>query len=311
MRLERSIRFVVFVLGLWAFGCTGATRWHAPDADADADSDPDVDLDDDQDDRDPCPPPAESDEQVTTPVITTDPQHYIGTEITVVGTLFTNPTVFCNDLGPCGTCYPGLTLDGVITLRGPETGDELCGQPVGCSERVDSCLPHWDCWPFEIGRRVRARGIYRQEAGEPPEQPWFRLANGYQLELQGIEPIDPVSLSGLYEGTAWVGSIEGRNCGTFPNSFPIEVVVATSSEGLAVEFMSPGGDAMPMNQPIWPGWHTGQLEPESDTFTVTGMWPLGTFSGELLSGSVEGIYDYSLSGPDCRVTSTITVTQIH
>lgn len=33
-----------------------------------------------------------------------------------------------------------------------------------------------------------------------------------------------------------------------------------------------------MNQQIWAGWHMGQVEPESDAFTVTGMLPLGVSS---------------------------------
>lgn len=257
---------------------------------------------------DECPAPVASTGQVTTPVVTTSPLNFVGEEITVVGTLMTHPSVSCDDFGPCGTCYPSLTLDGVISLQGNEgTAGTLCGEAVECHERVDSCLPQWECYPFEIGRRVRVRGLFEETDGLPPNEPWVRLVNNYVLFVDGIEVIESAQLSGLYAGSFQTESIEGTDCGSFPNSGSIELVVAHSSEGTVLEFMSPESDAQ---IPVWAGWHTGQLGPEDDSFSVEGSW-LGSFSGEFTADGISGTYLWSLSGPDCRVSSSVTAEQVY
>lgn len=255
-----------------------------------------------------CPAGVDPNGSVTTPVITTDPTEFVDQRVTVVGTLFTHPDTLCDDLGPCGTCFPGLTLDGVIWLRGPDgAGHTLCGETVGCQEAEDTCLPVWECYPFAIGRRVRAAGTFRQVA-EPPDAPWRRLASAYALDVEGIEVIESVSQAGRYDGTLNVVSVEGDGCPTTVDSAAIELVVAHSSEGLVIEPMAPDASAEG-SIPVWAGWHTGQMDPaDALSFSVESS-SIGTFSGIFEGRTLSGSYSFGLSGPACRVTSIIEVEQ--
>ena len=249
-----------------------------------------------------CPSGAPPNDQVTSAVISTDPERYVNQEITVVGNLFTSRTVDCDDEGPCGTCYPGLTLDGVLSLRGSEgPGRTLCGRQMGCTEREDSCLPQWDCTPFAMGARVRILGVLIDLGGDF-DDPWREVTNRYVLEVHGIEEIAGVSSSGLYTGTAYTQSITGDGCGTFPNSSPIELVVVQNSFGLAMEFMAPGFGQLPLGS----GWHTGTTGHDGLSFTVEHSF-LGRFTGALAPDTISGTYEFSLSGVDCQVSSVIYV----
>lgn len=285
-------------------GCGAAS--HARD---EVDGAPDGDGDGDIDGDASCPAPVGDDlDQVTTPMITTDPDAFVGEEVVVVGTIVTARAGLCTDDGLCGTCRTGLTLDGVVRLQGPGGGDLLCDEAMECVERVDSCLPHWECWPFEIGRHVRARGLFRRGPDtSPAADEWQRLQGAYFLEVEAIEPFEPAAGVGLYAGTLFVGGISGEGCPAFPNSLPIELVVAYSSAGVVAEPMSPGGGDV--GAPIWPGWHVG---PARDA-AVELVTPMGLGRIALLptAEGYEATYSYTLSGPACSVESTLELVQVH
>jgi hypothetical protein len=312
---------LLLLVGAGSWSCSSATR---VDGDADGDADTGLDADTDRDtggdadddvlDADPeatCPPAVGSDiAQVTTPVVTTDPDSFVDEEIVVVGTLMTNRSYACTDDGICGTCSPGLTLDGAIRLQGPGPGGQLCDRSIGCVERVDSCLPHWECWPFEIGRRVRVRGFWRSDHDSSPAMDeWERLQQGWHLEVTAIEPTGSVAGVGLFEGTAFVGAIEGSGCVSFPNSFPVEVVVAYGSPGYVAEPMSPG-EPGPGSDPFWSGWHTGPAG-EGPTISLAAAMGLGTLVLTATDEGYSGSYEFSLSGLDCRVESTFEFGQVY
>jgi hypothetical protein len=257
-----------------------------------------------------CPARVDPTGSVITPVITTDPSEHIDHRVTVVGTLFTHPDRSCDDLGPCGTCFPGLTLDGVISLRGSEgAAHTLCGETVGCQEAEDTCLPVWECQPFDIGRRVRATGVFRR-IGDPVGSSWHRLATAYALEVDGLEVIDPVSRAGRYAGTLRVLLTEGADCPEMQESVAVELVVADSSEGLVIEPMGPTvtGEAA---IPVWAGWHTGQVDPRTPRFFSVESASLGTFSGYFEGATLSGSYTFGLSGPACQVLSHIDAEQVY
>jgi hypothetical protein len=315
--VTRLLVVLLLLGGAGSWSCSSATRVDG-DADHDADvvRDADVGRDaDDAPDADPdvtCPPAVGTDiPQFTTPFITTDPDSFVDEEVVVVGTLTTIRGYVCDDLGPCGTCYPGLTLDGTIRLEGPAPGGQLCDRTIGCVERVDSCLPHWECWPFEIGRRVRARGFLRRGPDTTPAQDeWQRLQQGWYLEVTAIEPTDSVVGVGLFEGTAFVGTIEGTGCVPYPNSFPMEVVVSYGSPGFVAELMSPGVTGTTNTLPVWSSWHTGPtgVEPPIE---LGGLMGLGWLRLTATDDGYSGSYDFSLSGPDCRVESTFEIVQVY
>ncbi|MBN1771513.1 MAG: hypothetical protein JXB32_09645 [Deltaproteobacteria bacterium] len=256
----------------------------------------------------PCPAPVGEGETVVTAMITTDPEHFVDREVVVVGTLTTSRCFLCNDLGPCGTCYPSLTLDGVMTLHGPEAGGAICGELIECRERNDSCLPRWECHPFEIGRRVRVRGTWQQVMDEPWETTLDELLNNYRLAVEAMEPADPVAGAGLYAGTITVTYSDHPS--VTPFSSPVELVLAQGSEGAIAELMDPG-TAIPWDGVVASGWHLGAPPAEPGDLVFEADLGLGRLILSAVATGFAGSYVYSCSGLPCRVESSLSLTQVH
>ena len=219
----------------------------------------------------------------------------------------------CVDLGPCGTCTSELSLDGVIRLRGPDGGSELCDAFLGCSELTDSCLPTWACEPFPIGRRVAVEGTVRFMDAAVEDVPFSRFLQRYTLEVETMEVVEePTLLDGRYAGTITMFEAIGPDCGIVgplpEEDQAIEFVLAyNSTEGALVEFMAPGNDMLPISS----GWHVGTMAPGSACISVEAGFGFGQFMACPNGTGYEGMYTMSFSGPDCSIVSTLQTEQVY